>query len=577
MTLTGLQGFSQSFYPTYGFSLSMETEAMDNMILTLRGPSGASGTIKFANGKIHDTSGNFFGSYISGAPLDFDIAYNSGRYSTWIGGDLHSANRMLYTGQTQYLTGLYMSGERDIDMSLSFYGTRPSLYFSPLSTTDNINFTGFVRITGFSGSLSYIDPHNASGFLLSSNPFTSGNYYISGLNFTSGSTINTDFHFDFGVHNEDLTIESSNAYTTSGYINFSSVDSVTGSYLGNYVHYQDLITTSVWPVNSSFETYLQFIERTGYTTMSGSGLGTGTYSGFVSGSGWITGLSLSGYAYTGYYRQGDTIQTELIPGGFMITGSGQIFKYATGQVVYNYKVLAYSLAYDVSPNFFGESLDSLGNYYRAFAYITGSVTGMVGESNTGTYIFNVPVTGFPVYNASAGTLFTGWFVMPDFPYTGVGGNSGYYDFTLNPGSRIIDNDVLYTGVLVATGHAQQTFSGYLGTGQITGSAPYNMYSTSTGLMSGFNILTGQSHLFTGTNAYVMSNFYNYRTNGWLNNGYIRKSSLDSISGGVYTIGTKVTYDRLGPAGTTSFVRLHAYNTGGGSFASGYADLSFEAL
>ena len=436
MNITGGITSSYRFFSQSGFSMNVSTDSMDAFIFKIFGPS-LTGAFSFYSGKCYDTSGRLFNSYTSGAPFFFKFAYETGKYSSWINDDLCAANQNFATSTglgTNALTGFSFSGARNMSLGVSLYGTRPDLYFSPLSSTDGINYTGFIRVSGGNSSYLYsIFPENGSGVAITSNPFTSGNYYISGSNLSSGSVVNTTFYFDFGAYNTDLSLQIPNSLVPSGYNLISSQNSQTGlDGSNNYVQYQDFVLTTVWPEQIYYETYLQFLYRSGYTTIYSTGVGTGYYSGYISGSGTLSSETLSGNVNTGYYRQLNyTVGT-----GFssrLMTGEGDKFFYATGLVTYNYLIPAY--AYELGTDF---------SWYYCTGYIEGTLTGNVLIGDSGRYIFSQYVTGSPsFYN---GQYFTG-------EKNGGDGavNFGYYNASTNPLSEYQDTDQFYTGFVSYTG------------------------------------------------------------------------------------------------------------------------------
>lgn len=551
MILTGANPYSRSFYTQSGFSFGFQSDSMDEMVLRFTGTGAAAskvtGQFTFNQGKIYDPSSKFFGAYTSGGPLKFGFNFNTGKYSTWVNDDLLEAGRS-FTGTNPWITGIYLSGARDIILDISLYGSRPGLYFSPLTTDDGLTFSGFVRVTGAATNLYSILPDNATGWLSTSNPFTSGNYYISGDNFASGSTINTDFLFDFGNHNEDLVVYQESDYTPTGYINIVSNQTETGQYLGADIQYQDFVLTSMYPYENGFQAYIKFLYRSGYTTVYGTGIGTGYYSGYISGSGYITGDAISGIVTSGYYNQLRSTVTTGFPGGLLMTGQGSILAYATGEVTYDYFIPAYAYEEYTTDGTPG------GIFSYCTGYLQGTLTGNVLAGNTGKYIFTQQVTGYPTFYNNQ--YFTG----------GFNGGNGSLSF----GYRDLDNltseyywdgatRTIYTGQINHTGHAAGIYR-FLGTGNFTGETPSGyIYSTATGLMTGFNFYTGESYIQTGSMQHVFDNYYNYKANGYMSAGYIQKPFLDSVSGGIYIVGARVTYDRNIPWGVTDYIELTARN------------------
>lgn len=535
MNITGGTPYNLRLFPQTGVSVYMYTDSMDDCVLRLHGPS-TTGNFTFTSGKIYDTSGRFFGAFSSGSQFSFSVAYNTGKYTTWIGSDMYSANQNFANSYSGYLTGFYFSGQRDMSVGLSIRGIVPSLEFSTLNSADGINYTGYVKVNGgYSGYLYSITPDNGTATILTASPFTSGNYTITGLNLGSGTTAYADFAFDFGTYRTGLSLSNPDSYIPSGYITIASTASQTGvDSLSNRVQYQDFVITTTWPNPMSFETYLQFDRREGYTTIYATGNGTGYYSGYISGSGNLTSRTISGNVNTGYYLQ----LGNQIPTGFssrVMTGTSQKFFYATGQVVYDYIVPAYAYEQTI---FFG--------WDYCTGYIEGSTTGQVLVGDNGKFVFTGPVTGDPIYYNSK--YFLGSLVGGD------AANYGYYDVTLNPTSQYLDTSQQYTGALDYTGFAQGQMR-FLGTGAFTGQFSGYVYSNSTGLITGFNYYTGESYIQTGDYSYVITSYYNYAANGYRTGGYIKKTLPDSIQSGVYILGARITFDQNTPQDVVDYVNL----------------------
>lgn len=557
MILTGQTSTHQSIYPQSGFSFEMDTSSMRDLNLTFLGPTGLSGKFQFFSGKIYNPSGLFISTYNTGQPLNFLLNYATGKYSTWINNTLIEANRSLSTGSATFVSGFSFSGRTPgtSEYSVSIYGNRPGLYFSPLTTQDLQNFSGYVLVTGQMAQMYSVTPTNATGQVLTTNRFNSGNYYISGQSgrFTSGSTVSADFVFDFGLHSEELIISYDFGLTPTGYINLSSEESQTGIF-DIRRQYQDLSATLVWQAPTSFETYLEFLYRSGYTDIYATGHGTGLYSGYVSGSGFITGTSISGFCNTGYfYQYTGTRPTGLSP-SLMVTGTGSVFAYATGQIVSYYQVMV--TGYEATS--VGLGIDN------TTGWLSGYITGMVGPGS-GTYHFYQSISGRP-----RGTGLGHW----SGQYTqGNGSHSGYYHSPDNPSSVYLSvenggysDQENYLGIIDFTGVLATTMRNYPSSGSFTGTVRSDLiYSTGRSLITGFNFFTGEYNELTGVYSYVTGNFTNfYLSYGYnLTSGTLRASQGINASG-VFSVGARMTYDQNIPWGVVDYARIHARNSNGHS-------------
>ncbi len=555
MILTGFNSVTGKFYSSTGLYAVFETEYMQDMNLSFMGPTGYRGTFQFVRGKVYDTTGAFIHTYNSGSRLKFEFLYGSQRYTTQVNDDLVSANRLFAVNNpTNNLTGYVISGRYsgNLNASFSLYGNRPGLYFSPLTTTDLIHFNGYVRATGAATELFSFNPNNATATTTPVGKFNSGNYTLSGAGFNSGSIINTNFNFDFGLHNENLSIIVHNTGVPTGVISAILYDQTfTTGQLGDYVQYMNGNISSFWTSGTSFEAYCRFLYRSGQTTFYGTGIGTGRYSGTIVGSGYLTSLNLSGYVSGGYFKKHNyTVSTGITP-TFVTGASGQIFAYATGQILHYYRVSALGREF-LNDVFDPEPKDF---YDLTTGYISGVLTGFIGLGS-GRFVFNQQVVGIPV--SVSGFYFTGAFPG------GTGSNRGYYNAVTNPQSTYKQSGAIYTGWVSYTGILTANMFNYPGTGTMTGTLPLSIYSENTGLMTGFNFYTGQPHELTGTYDYVRNIYYNYALNGFRTGGFLKKSTTDLIPQGMYNVGLRITYDRNAPWGVRDYIRLTAKNqyTGG---------------
>ncbi len=554
MILTGFNKVTGKFYSSTGLYSVFQTDSMQDCSLTFLGPTGHSGTFRFDKGKIYDTSGLFISTYNSGNPLKFEFAYETGKYTTWVNEELISANRMFHSNATTTLTGYVFSGgyTGNLDLSFSFYGNRPGLYFSPLRTSNLINFSGYILVTGAPAELLSFEPYNATVVTTPLGKFTSGNYSLSGAYFNSGSIVNTDFYFDFGLHNQDLLINVFNTGIPTGVINAAvGGNAYTTGSLGEYVQYNNGSVFSFWPASTNFETYLQFLYRSGTTTFYGTGLGTGYYSGTLVGSGYLNSRNLTGYLFTGYYKQLNSTVATGIPLQLITTGAGALFVYSTGQIIYRYSVPATGIERIIAAQGNGDDFTT--------GYLTGSLTGYVGQGS-GTYRFKQAVIGRPYFNTG------GYYFRGSHP-GGSGANTGYYHTSINTTSHYGESSspAVYTGYIDQVVTLTANMYNYPGLGVMTGFRPLSIYATSTGLITGFNLLTGSYAELTGSFSYVNSFLYNYADNGFRTGGYVKKSTTDSIGEGVHTVGLRILYDQNVPWDVRDYVRLSAKNQYTGSY------------
>lgn len=548
MFLTGRQLLTQRVYPQTGFTLNMYSPEMKDMDLTFIGSGSYTGVYSFTEGKIYNHTGQIIGLYNSGDPFSFRLNFETGRVSSWIGDSLAESYKT-FSSQNGLITGLSFSGKYSgsSEYNISLYGSLPGLYFSPLRTDDLINFTGFIRATGYQTQLYSISPEDSIGTVTTTAPFNSGNYSIVGISgrYTSGSQINTDFIFDFGKINYTVPIEYNLSISPSGFVNLSSEESVTGQF-DIQRQYQDFNVNFAWSIPNEASIYLQFVERSGYTNIYASGLGTGLYSGYISGSGFITGNSISGYCQSGYfYQYTGTLPTGISP-SLLVTGTGVTYAYATGELVAYYRIMV--TGYEATS--IGPGIDN------TTGWISGYITGNVGPGS-GRYHFYQQISGRP-----PGTGYGHW----SGSYSqGNYSHSGYYNSPDNPTSVYLASDFggyseeqNYLGVIDFTGVLATNMYDYLGNGMFTGIASSQLiYSTSKSLITGFNLLTGEYNEMSGSYSYVSGLFVNFgEIYGYdIVNGIV--SQLDNtIFSGVYPVGIRMTYDQNLPWGVTDKAKLY---------------------
>lgn len=347
--------------------------------------------IECKSGKVYDRF-NKFCYYYKDKPLDIDIVFRQGTYNYRINDIILGAGQWDgYYWDTMFVKNF--SSINQVEMDIFSYGDIPDLSYSVCETQDRITYTGDITnnsphdtylFTGLHSSLStginFIELPN----VISGN--SSGQYIFqieSGF-FISGNYSEFSFFYDWGRDDEIISIFQLDESLPSGYINLS-IDP-------NILHLDSGIGTidTYWNKSYDLNISLDYVDGYGaiYEQMTGTGIGTGYYSGTILGSGYLESNTISGSIY---YSSGD--YSGYIPA----TGYGTLYSYATGIAEYDYVVAA--VGYE------GGNLST--------GYIFGRVDGVVLDGS-GYYDFYHEVTGVPSFSVWAG----GVNLVPSGIYTG---------------------------------------------------------------------------------------------------------------------------------------------------------------
>ncbi len=480
-------------------SFDLFSDDIKDCRISLYSDSSMSGYIELLSGKIFDRNNLFLTSYVNNADIDLELSFDTGRYSFWKNSNLVSCNKLWNTGGG-YIDKYKIENlsNEDLDINISFYGSYPTVTFSDLYTEDLNLFTGYYYLSSPS-YLSYIyssitDVQYGTGYLSNS-----GFYVISGRNLSSGSTLDLDFSFDFGNILSGITVSYNDILSRTGYINAVIQNPIYTSFISGteevFVQYQDIDISSNWDFGTNFEVYLQYIGRSGERTVTGTGIGTGYYSGTVNGSGYIYGDNLTGIIYD-YNVTG--------------VGTGQIFTYATGDIVYSYMSTVTGI--------------EGGNLSTGVLY--GTLTGTIFDGS-GYYIFNQNVYGTPAFSVWHG----GINVAPVATYTG---------------------SVLYTGYL-------STFMYKLSSGQFVGIGTEENIS---GSIQRFNLITGDpKDFYRDSDSFnnIYNNYTNFAELGYRSGDYVRSSQKLYLQDGFTDISARVIYTRDVEGSLRDYVNLYLVN------------------
>ena len=502
MILSSSEILSKRVYPQTQLSFALETERMKDCSISFIGPSGYSGQFLFAYDKIIAPTGKFIGCYLNDENFKFQVNFDTPNYSVFINDDLHlSSHSWAYTGAgNPRITGIILRNlyTGDFEVNSFLYGSRPAITFSPLVTTDLLNYTGTWSIE--EGSQLYdISPefmvyNSGIGGIASS-----GNYVLQGSGLGSGHYEKIDFSFDFGIINASIPIYYQQEYSYTGYLNVANENTASGVYIdetGTWRHYSynNFSVSSLWNAETHFNISLEYLGRSGQQVVPGTGVGTGNYSGFINGSGYVRSNRLTG---TIFPIEGNSSQFNPVIG----VGTGAKYVYTTGPISYDYAINVVGYESGVA----------------ATGVLMGTLSGYVNDGS-GHYHFNTNVVGTPWISVWNGGIFT----SPTGNYTGS-----------------VDT------IAILSKYVEVFSSGvFLGTG-------INSYIS--GDASLFNLITGDfAGVTTGSYQSVLSNFYNFRSQGHEDGLFLRKNEADPIDFGNYFLGARVTYDR------TKAEEMHTY-------------------
>ncbi len=377
-------------YPQYsGYRVVFDVDNMPSYVqFCLEESSGIQALYTFDNKRHLDYLYNFSHVYPTGGAFKFELVKEGTQITTWMNNVLAtSADETIY-----FPSGVdrikVINPSTDTDVKISFYGESPTLSFSDIYSSDSVVYTGqivnlsdrktrILAIESDYASFSY-DPHISGG--------QTGTYIFSGDLLNSQSSLPIDFNFDFGQISRSVSISNSGFSSATG-ANFLSFSIESDNVKNDEFIEFNLSYYSV--LNEPLDLRMDHARRIGndYYSGSGSGLASGTYSGYINGSGYLESYNLRGMI-SGY------------PG----SGYGTMYTYATGQVITDYtiEVVGYEL----------------GNL--STGYLQGFFTGNVGPGS-GYYHFVGSIVGTPPISIWDG----GINVSPVSNYTGL------YDFYRN--------------------------------------------------------------------------------------------------------------------------------------------------
>jgi len=495
---TGEFGIYSSFYINKGQSGVVD--------FSLSGTSGAYG-LKFKSGQVLDNSNRFLGSYPYGKEFTVNTVFSQGGYDLYLNNSIVSAGSPIdpYSFERVSISSTGPTGY--INTSVS--GEVPTVSFSG-GVMNNLGFVtgGIVKSTNSSLGLKIfdmtIDGDNSSTITsFPSSVYNSASFTL------SGDAAKT------GVYNEFFT-----AYTSAGVITGSLP--VTRSILntGNYLNFFPINDLNLIGTLNNNKTGIYVMSMNGVddyplidfslSYVSGAGTiysqatslvnGSGNISGNLVGSGYLNGSNISGYV------TGATGNSLCFSSG---VGSG--FRYATGDVVYDYVASLVGSGYKG-----GTSGDTGIYFYLSTGLYTGSSTGTVTGQTSGSFLFNQNVSGLITSAISSAGPVTG---------------SGYFTGSLNQA-------VVKTGYYEA--HAPASF---------VGSCSYP---------SGQKTFFDTWSLETGK--FLSSGYVNFFNTGWTGvNSYVKNPNPQTQEDGFFQAFARISYTSPYITAPTDVVQLNYSN------------------
>lgn len=408
---------------------------------------GLSGTsnfvLSFGSGKILDHKKRFVETYRINEPISFSLNFDNNKNDIYINNKPVSfSNNFPYKFERIFVNTNGPTGTLTTIIS----GATPNFSVNKTGTMDsNGIITGNFVLNDAGKKLEIYDIENldaGNGVVLHciNNPFSGS----CALNW-SGDIEKT------GIYSHNFILKTNGGDLQTG-ITISNLSGVTGGYLNFFPLAEELNETlSLNGLQSSTGFYIaSMFENTQLTELdfsltyvSGSGASvfnltgvssssTGYLYGNITGSGYLTGFSVSGDIY---YNSG-------VSGHCLTTGYGRTLGYATGTFSKNWTSnVTGSGWYMVGDTPSGNPILSTG-------IISGTVTGTITGQN-GRVAYSQAISGYPtVVSSASGTISgSGLFLGTNNGYiTGSGDYSGIYSNVTQSGECTYSGDKLFTDV-----------------------------------------------------------------------------------------------------------------------------------
>jgi hypothetical protein len=274
-------------------------------------------------------------------------------------------NTGLFFGTGEYFDKFVIDNKNvPMDISLSMELQKPNIIFSPISTSDQILYSGSIIIDNKYANIYSISGYNnllnGSGISSTGVSNYSYNYVVSGDYFGNDDSIPVQIKTNFGDFIEYVSTEVNDDVDT-GYLNFYGDNRVLTTGAGDYLSFN---VSYFWTKEKPLTVALYHTQSDSEVMVTGSGIGTGTFTGYLVGSGTLYSENMVGY---------------LISPVVIATGSSSGYFFTTGELVYEPFVTVSGLEGGVSST----------------GVIQFSLTGILSPGNSGRYLFNQTLTGTP--------------------------------------------------------------------------------------------------------------------------------------------------------------------------------------
>lgn len=251
-----------------------------------------------------------------------------------------------------------------MDISLSMELQKPNVIFGPISTSDQVSYSGSVIIDNKYANIYSISGYNnlltGSGVSVTGISNYSYNYVVSGDYFGNDDSIPIQIKTNFGNYIDYVTTDVNDDVDT-GYLNFYGDNRVLTTGASDYLSFN---VSYFWAQEKPLTISMYHTQSDSEVMVTGSGIGTGIFTGFLNGSGTLYSENVVGY---------------LISPVIIGTGSSSGYFYTTGDLIYEPFV----------------TVSGLESGIVSTGVIQFSLTGIVTALESGKYLFNQVLTGTP--------------------------------------------------------------------------------------------------------------------------------------------------------------------------------------
>lgn len=252
-----------------------------------------------------------------------------------------------------------------MDINLSLELKTPNITLTPISTSDQIIYSGSIIIDNKYANIYSISGYNnllvGSGVSVTGVSNYSYNYLVSGDYFGNDDSIPIQIKTNFGEYIQYVTTDVNDDVDT-GYLNFYGDDRVLTTGDNDYLSFT---VSYYWTNEKPLTVKMYHTQSDSEVMITGSGIGTGIFTGYLNGSGTLYSENTVGY---------------LISTSVLGTGSSSGYFYTTGDLIYEPFV----------------TVSGLEGGIQSTGVIQFSLTGIVNTIDSGRYLFNQSLTGTPL-------------------------------------------------------------------------------------------------------------------------------------------------------------------------------------